>query len=439
MLAELARAGVPLAPVDASYEWYRLDTLFREMLQTELRRTEPELPAVLHSRASDWYERQGDVDCAIDHARSSKDLRRMAALLWAELPGYLSEGRNGTVQHWLEDRPTDSRVPQLALAAAHSHLVAGHGAEAEQCARSASAGLATETEDSTRAERAGILIVEAWMARSGIRAMDEAAERGSELLSEDSPWRATCCFLRGSAALLLGSVSEAEGRLQEGAARGATVALDAAALCLAQLAVVAAEQDQPEAASDYACRARAILTEHNLTGYPTCALVSAVWAVEAIRGRRVDEAKAAASQCLKQLEALDDSLCWYGAEARILLAHVSLSLGDIASARTRLADASRLARRTPDVALFSHWFDAAWNQFDIYAETALAGVAALTTAELRVLRFLPTHYSFHEIAERLHVSANTVKTHVHAVYRKLDASSRSEAVAHAIQAGLLGT
>jgi DNA-binding NarL/FixJ family response regulator len=38
----------------------------------------------------------------------------------------------------------------------------------------------------------------------------------------------------------------------------------------------------------------------------------------------------------------------------------------------------------------------------------------------------------------LQVSSNTVKTHVHAVYRKLNASSRSEAVRQAIDAGLLG-
>jgi LuxR family maltose regulon positive regulatory protein len=88
--------------------------------------------------------------------------------------------------------------------------------------------------------------------------------------------------------------------------------------------------------------------------------------------------------------------------------------------------------------VFGRWFDDAWDQFDRRAESALAGMASLTTAELRVLRFLPTHYSFHEIAQRLHVSSNTVKTHVHAVYRKLDASSRSEAVAHAAAAGLLG-
>jgi LuxR family transcriptional regulator, maltose regulon positive regulatory protein len=439
MLSELERAGVPLAPVDASHEWYRLDILFREMLQTELRRSEPELQAALHARASDWYQQAGELDHAIEHARSSGDLARTAALLWSELPGYLGEGRNGTVQRWLRGVSTDSAIPRLAVAAAHSHLAAGNVTLAEQCARSAAVSLTGALEDSAGAERAGILIVEAWVARLGATAMGEAAGRSYDLLPEDSPWRASCCFLGGSAALLAGVLPEAERLLREGAARGAVVALDAAALCLAQLAVVAAEQDQPEAASDYARRAQAIVTEHHLSGYPTCALVAAASAVEAIRGRRVDEAKAAAAECLRLLEALDDSLCWYGAEARILLAQVSLALGDAPGARARLADASRLARRTPDAALFSRWFDAAWHQFDIYAETALAGVATLTTAELRVLRFLPTHYSFHEIAERLHVSANTVKTHVHAVYRKLDASSRSEAVAHAIQAGLLGS
>jgi LuxR family maltose regulon positive regulatory protein len=50
---------------------------------------------------------------------------------------------------------------------------------------------------------------------------------------------------------------------------------------------------------------------------------------------------------------------------------------------------------------------------------------------------LPTHLSFPAIAKHLFVSTNTVKTHVRALYRKLDASSRSEAVSHATAAGLL--
>jgi LuxR family maltose regulon positive regulatory protein len=63
--------------------------------------------------------------------------------------------------------------------------------------------------------------------------------------------------------------------------------------------------------------------------------------------------------------------------------------------------------------------------------------ATLTTAELRILALLPTHLSFREMGSRLYVSPNTVKTQAQAVYRKLDASSRSEAVARAHELGFL--
>ena len=55
----------------------------------------------------------------------------------------------------------------------------------------------------------------------------------------------------------------------------------------------------------------------------------------------------------------------------------------------------------------------------------------------RVTRANSSHAMFREIAGRLHVSANTIKTQAHAVYRKLDASSRSDAVMHAREVGLL--
>ena len=88
--------------------------------------------------------------------------------------------------------------------------------------------------------------------------------------------------------------------------------------------------------------------------------------------------------------------------------------------------------------IFARWFDDAWSYMDTLAETSLGGPSSLTIAELRILRFLPSHRSFREIAEQLGVSANTVKTQAHAVYRKLGAASRSEAVARAAEAGLLG-
>ena len=61
----------------------------------------------------------------------------------------------------------------------------------------------------------------------------------------------------------------------------------------------------------------------------------------------------------------------------------------------------------------------------------------LTTAELRVLCYLPTHLSYQGIAEDLFVSRNTIKSQAIAIYRKLHVTSRQDAVARARELGLL--
>jgi LuxR family maltose regulon positive regulatory protein len=64
------------------------------------------------------------------------------------------------------------------------------------------------------------------------------------------------------------------------------------------------------------------------------------------------------------------------------------------------------------------------------AEVAGAG-GRLTNREQAILRLLPSHLSYAEIAAELHLSVNTVKGNLKALYRKLGASSRSEAVQRA--------
>jgi LuxR family maltose regulon positive regulatory protein len=76
------------------------------------------------------------------------------------------------------------------------------------------------------------------------------------------------------------------------------------------------------------------------------------------------------------------------------------------------------------------------------AGTSARGVATiapdhLTPRELRLLHFLPSHLSYAEIGERLFISVNTVKTNLKALYRKLGATTRAEAVEAASVAGLL--
>ncbi len=61
----------------------------------------------------------------------------------------------------------------------------------------------------------------------------------------------------------------------------------------------------------------------------------------------------------------------------------------------------------------------------------------LTSRELTLVELLPTHLSYAEIGDRLFLSVNTVKSNLKALYRKLDATTRAEAVEASRRAGLL--
>jgi DNA-binding NarL/FixJ family response regulator len=61
----------------------------------------------------------------------------------------------------------------------------------------------------------------------------------------------------------------------------------------------------------------------------------------------------------------------------------------------------------------------------------------LTERELEVLREVATGCSTPEVAQRLFISQKTVKNHLAAIYAKLDARDRTEAVVKAIRMGVV--
>ena len=65
--------------------------------------------------------------------------------------------------------------------------------------------------------------------------------------------------------------------------------------------------------------------------------------------------------------------------------------------------------------------------------------ATLSRAELRVLPLLASHLTFAEMAEKLFVSRNTVKSQAISIYRKLGVSTRNEAVMRAAELGLMSS
>ena len=61
----------------------------------------------------------------------------------------------------------------------------------------------------------------------------------------------------------------------------------------------------------------------------------------------------------------------------------------------------------------------------------------LTEAEIRVLEALPQHLTYADMAAQLHLSLNTVKTHLRRIYMKLGVTSRTAAVKRATSIGII--
>jgi LuxR family transcriptional regulator, maltose regulon positive regulatory protein len=441
-LVALSRSLPLLHTVDADRTRYRWHPLIREALLSELHVLEPDQERDLHERASDWYLALGNVDRAIEHACAAGDERRAGDLLWPVIPAYLAGGRRHTAQAWLSrlrEEQIAASAP-LAASAAHCALAEGELDVARRWSLRARAAMDRAPDaSSVSGLNAGLTVIDAVGAGSGVAAMRATAEAACRREPADSLWLPWCRALSGVGAYLAGELDLADETLDDAIGLGSGAVPMVAALCLSQRAMIGIHREQWELAGDHALRALELIHAHGLTDDPVAGFVLAAAAATSAHEGRSDVAKRDVRASLDVVAATGDSIAWLGAEVRILLACARLWLADVVGARTLLAQASRLARRTRGASVFEHWFNTAWSHMDTIAEASLAGPSALTIAELRVLRFLPSHLSFREIAARLRVSPNTVKTQAHGVYRKLGAASRSEAVARAQEAGLLGT
>ena len=438
MLEEIDASNLFLVPLDRRGEWYRYHHLFRDMLGGELDRLDPSIKSALHARASTWWEHHGDIDAALHHARSEGDLDRMSALIWCNAPGYLSRGRTATVTRWLEPFTPDEVAthPPLALAAAWWALTTGDTASISHWTSLAEHGDDEVLPDGTSL-RSAVLLLHALGGHDGLaRARDDAA-RAFELDRPDSPFRPIARFVEGSALRLLGEPQLARDRLEDGARLSGVLHPSVHVHCLAHLALLAMEDGDLSGGAPQIDQAMREIDRYVLGERPAMALAYVVAALSHARRGETAEARSAAKHGLWLLEKLTGIGAGLIADAGLSLARATLLLGDVSTSQMLVREAHSLVARYPDSGVLPERLREVERMTD--ASTVPIGLAAtpLTPAEMRVLRYLPTHLSFEAIAEELIVSRNTVKTQAIAAYRKLGVTSRAEAVEHARGLGLL--
>jgi LuxR family maltose regulon positive regulatory protein len=105
--------------------------------------------------------------------------------------------------------------------------------------------------------------------------------------------------------------------------------------------------------------------------------------------------------------------------------------------RALLAEARGVLRHCPDPGPVV----AGWLTDEQRAESVQARqdglIEPLTDRELTILRLLPAPTPQRELASALFVTPNTLRTHLRAIYRKLGAESRDDAVIRARERGLI--
>jgi LuxR family maltose regulon positive regulatory protein len=443
LLESLERSSLLVSPLDRRRRWYRCHGMFRELLREQLERREPGAARELTRRAARWCQDNGLPDEAVEYAMRAADADRVARLVERRAMALYDGGRIATLRRWLawfDDNGLLERYPAVTALGAWVHTLSGDVDSSERWADAAergSSGGGAACRDPVA--EGSLALLRAMRCRNGVRRMRADAEAAVSCLPTGHRLRATALLLLGISHLLAGDLRVADSILA-GAVEAAedTGGLLAAAVGLAERAVVAMALDEWGEAEELGERARSIGTRARLDGHAVGALLDAVAARLAIHRGQAERARELLARVQHVRPRVTHALSFYAVQVRLELARAYTALTDVAGARTVLREVGDLLLRRPDLGVLSEQAAELRSRLDLMRADVI-GASSLTGAELRLLPQLATHHSFREIGVELHLSPHTVKTQAIAIYRKFGVSSRSQAIQHALRLRLLAS
>ncbi|MEV6904968.1 LuxR C-terminal-related transcriptional regulator [Amycolatopsis sp. NPDC051372] len=385
----------------------RCHPVLRLVLGSVLTSEEPDAVPVLHARAAERLRQEGDPDAAYEHARMAgvPDLALRTALeTWPA-------AHPQTLLARLDEVPT---MPAGAHAiAAAAELTCGHHARAATRLAGSDGGPA--------------LAVRAWLAlhRGDLTTAQCDATR---VITTHRPAGARPWWLLMAYAAL-GTVGVWEGQAADVVDQLAVTARDADGLGYRDVTVRALD-----------ARTAGLL----LTGDATAALASAT---QAVSMHEVDPtrcvAPVVATACLAARAGADRGRTPLPTVALVPAAPHAEAFSALINAHSTSAFGDARHRRSAHAQARAALADLRYGPVlaNLFEEQWPCGVpdlrpAVLSDRELAVLRALSGPLTLREIAAELHVSHNTVKTHVRSVFRKLGAHDRADAVSRGAAVGM---
>jgi DNA-binding CsgD family transcriptional regulator len=254
--------------------------------------------------------------------------------------------------------------------------------------------------------------------------MLEDAELACSLeTSATSDWRATCLAMRVMALYLRGRVRRALSLLTDTMANGGFG--DMLSWWLGMRTLIAADQDDWELAEEFDRRAQA---------EPQASLmVPSVLAHALVLGHRSDPATMTFIDASgRELVDVFGATPWRHILAADVFGEAALRVGDDVAAERWAAEAEAALSQYPDAGVLR---GRTRRLREALEERRMA--EPLTAAERRILDLLPTQLTADQMAARLFLTRNTVKSHMSRIYRKLEVKTRTDAVETARRLGLL--
>jgi LuxR family transcriptional regulator, maltose regulon positive regulatory protein len=326
LLVTLERANLFVVPLDDRRQWYRYHHLFADVLRARLLAEQPDLVAVLHLRASRWFEQHDLPDEAVAHALAGHDVDRAVHLMELAVPAIRRDRREATLLGWLKVLPDAAvrRSPVLSVFFGYLLMVAGDldGVEGRlddaERALAMTTGRAEPDDPSERTLPATIAIFRASIAqaRGDVAGTTRNAERALALAGP------TDHLERGGAAGFLGLAAWARGEV--------TGALQTFALAVASLHAAGNVVD--------ALNSTVVLADMWLAaGRPATA-------------RRLCE------QALQRAEEQGDLLASAAADLHVGISEIDCEMGDLESAARHLDQATALGGRASRTESRYRWF-----------------------------------------------------------------------------------
>ena len=441
LLRDLHRRQLFLIPLDRVGRRFRYHHLFADFLRFELRMRDPQRERDLHSRAIEYFERDGDAPASIDHAVAAGDFERAFALLVKHRQmTMIQRFETPRVRRWLAEIP-DVVIADNAERSAQYGLLLGLTGQLDEGMRwvTCAEELAANSCDEVRSR---ILLIRA-LAAAAMGDLDSLesnrlhsltlagrAQPAADIEERIAMWRVRLMAISGRIAEARGALAELHCR------RPVTLAPYALDMLDAEVCVWEGDVHRCQHFGD---RAMATWRQDPRRGEFGAALLLQARAWAHLQRDELTDAELLLEEGLRLCEGISSrfihvSLCVLG------IVEVACRYGLTDEAEQRLvshlydrAGVSGTVLEGPVESLRGRIHDATIAQ----PSMALPFGQVLSPREMTVLAQLSTHLQGREIAEQLYVSTNTLKTHTKAIYRKLGTTSRSESVAVARSLGLI--